>query len=373
MLRACKYRLYPDIAQREQLARTFGCVRFVYNYYLDKKIRLYEENKQSISKTDCNNHLNRELKVEFTWLREVDKFALTNSIYNLDSAFQNFYRRLKEGTDKAGFPRFKSKNSHKYSYKTNLTNNNIEVDFTGNKIKLPKLKWVKAKIHRSYDGKIKSAVISQNPSGKYFVSVLVETEIAELPKTDKATGFDLGINHFLTFSDGEKIANPKNLYKYERKLTKLQRRLSRKLKGSKNRYKMRIKVARVHEKISNARGDFLHKLSSRIIDKNQVIVSEDLSVKNMVRNHRLAKAISDVSWSEFTRQLEYKSEWYGRTYIKIDRFYPSSQICSDCGFRNKEIKDLSIREWTCENCGNHHDRDINASKNILQEGMRMLA
>ena len=194
-----------------------------------------------------------------------------------------------------------------------------------------------------------------------------------LPKTDKAIGFDLGINHFLTFSDGGKISNPKNLYKYERKLVKLQRRLSRKLKGSKNRDKMRVKVARVHEKISNTRGDFLHKLSSRIIDKNQVIVSEDLSVKNMVRNHKLAKAISDVSWSEFTRQLEYKSKWYGRTYIKIDRFYPSSQICSDCGFRNKEIKDLSIREWICENCGVHHDRDINASKNILQEGMRMLA
>ena len=367
MLRAYKYRIYPNEIQKGQLAKAFGCSRFVYNYYLDKKIKGYENGDKSLSKIDLNNHLNRELKKEIIWLKEVDKFALTNAIYNLDEAYQNFFRRVKNGKGKAGFPKFKSRHSNKFSYKTNFTNNNIEVDYEKNNIKLPKLKWCDAKVHRKFEGKIKSATISQNPSGRYYVSILVDEEIKELPKSSKEIGIDLGLSEFLVESNGNKIANPKNLIKNERKLAKLQRQLSKKQKGSKNRNKMRVKVARLHEKIRETRKDLLHKLSSQIINENQVIVC------GMIKNHNLAKAISDVSWSEFTRQLEYKSNWYGRTYIKVDRYYPSSQICSNCGNKNPEIKDLKLREWTCENCGSHHDRDINASRNILQEGKRMLA
>ncbi|TJX15855.1 transposase [Tissierella creatinini] len=373
MLRAYKYRIYPDETQKVQLAKTFGCARFVYNYYLDKKIKGYENGEKSISKIDCNNHLNRELKKELIWLKEVDKFALTNAIYNLDEAYQNFFRRVKTGKDKAGFPKFKSRHSNRFSYKSNSTNNNIEVDYAKNKIKLPKLKWCDAKVHREFDGEIKSATISQNPSERYFVSILVDEKIKELPKTNKEIGFDLGLSQFLIENNGNKIPNPKHLSKNERKLAKLQRQLAKKQKSSKNRNKMRIKVARLHEKITDTRKDFLHKLSSQIINENQVIVSEDINISGIIKNQRLAKAISDASWSEFTRQLEYKAAWYGRTYIKIDRFYPSSQICSNCGFKNIELKNLKIRDWTCESCGSHHDRDINASQNILKEGKRMLA
>lgn len=372
MLKSYKYRIYPTDKQKEQLAKTFGCVRFVYNYYLEKKIKMYKDNKETLSKMDCNNHLNRELKQEFIWLKEVDKFALTNSVYNLNTAYENFFRKVKQGSSNPGFPKFKSKHYNRFSYTTNFTNNNIELRFAENKIKLPKLKWVEAKVHRAFQGTVKSATISKNPSGRYFVSILVDTEIEELPKVDKSIGIDLGIRDFLIDSDGNKVHNPKNLDNYERKLSKLQRQLAKKQLSSNNRRKMRIKVARLHEKISDTRKDFLHKLSSQIINENQVIVSEDLNVSGMVKNKNLSKSISDVSWSEFTRQLEYKAKWYGRTYRKIDRFYPSSQLCSICGSKNIDTKKLSIREWTCKHCGNHHDRDINASRNILEEGLRMI-
>jgi putative transposase len=312
---------------------------------------------------DCNNYTNQILKKEFLWLKEIDKFALTNSIYNMDNAYQKFFK------EHTGFPKFKSKRNHYYSYTTNFTNNNIDVDFTCNGIKLPKLKWIKAKLHRNFVGKIKSATISKTPSERYFVSILVDEEIQQLPKNTNKIGFDLGLKEFLIDTNGKHINNPKTLYKHQDKLTKLQRKLSHKKLGSKNWHKQRIKIAREHEKITNIRKDFLHKLSYEIVKENQIIISEDLNVKGMVRNHNMAKAISDVSWSEFTRQIGYKSDWYGRIYHKIDRFYPSSQTCSECGHINKEVKNLSVREWVCEECGTIHQRDDNASINILNKGL----
>jgi len=366
MLKSFKFRIYPDEEQKQQIHKTFGCARFVYNYYLNKKIELYKNEGKSLSKIDCNNHLNRELKKEFEWLKDVDKFSLTNSIFNLDSAFQKFYK------DKNGFPKFKSKKNNRQSYTTNITGNNIEVDFENNKIKLPKLKWVKAKVHRMFQGQIKSATISKTLSEKYFVSILVDTNIEPLPKSANIIAFDLGIKEFIVDSNDNHIDNPKTLYKYEKKLARLQRKLSKKQKGSKNRNKARIKVVRLHEKIANLRKDFLHKLSSKMINENQVIISEDLQVKNMLKNHKFAKAISDVSWSEFTRQLEYKAKWYGRIYHKIDKWFASSQTCNECGNINKEVKQLSIREWVCSECGSIHQRDENAAKNILNRGLMEL-
>ena len=319
-----------------------------------------------MSRIDCNNWKNKTLKVKYIWLKEVDKFALDNAIINMDSAYQKFFK------EHSGYPKFKSKRNKKKSYSTNFTNGNIEVSFENNKIKIPKLKWVKAKIHRVFTGKIKSATISQVPSGKYFVSMLVETEHTPMKENDNSVGIDLGIKDLLITSDGEKFNNIRITKKYEDKLAKEQRKLSHKVKGSKNWNKQRIKVARIYEKIHNTRIDHLNKISHQLISENQVIVSEDLAISNMVKNHNLAKAISDCGWYELTRQLTYKAEWNGRTYIKIDRYVPSSQTCNVCGFVNKNTKDLSVREWICPQCGTVHDRDINAAINILNEGMRML-
>lgn len=366
MLKAYKYRLYPNKEQGILIQKTFGCCRFVYNQTLAHRKEMYEDKKESMSKIDCNNWKNKTLKVNYEWLKEVDKFALDNAIINMDAAYQKFFK------EHAGYPKFKSKRDNRKSYKTNYTNGNIEVYFGKNKIKLPKLKWVKVKIHREFIGKIKSATISQVPSGKYFVSILVETEQIPMKYTDSKVGIDLGIKDLLITSDGEKIDNLKLTKKYEKKLAKEQRRLSHKAKGRKNWNKQRIKVARIHEKIQNTRIDHLHKISHQLISENQVIVSEDLAVSNMVKNHNLAKAISDCGWYELTRQLTYKAEWNGRTYIKIGRYVPSSQTCNICGYVNKDTKDLSVREWICHECGTKHDRDINAAINILNEGLRLL-
>ena len=366
MLKAYKYRIYPNKQQEEQIQKTFGCCRFVYNQTLAFRKEKYEKNKESMNKVACNNYINQVLKKEYEWLKEVDKFALTNSVYNMDSSYQKFFKKH------TGYPKFKSKHNHYKSYTTNFTNGNIEVLFEDNKIKLPKLKWVKSKVHREFAGKIKSATISQVSSGKYFVSVLVETEHISMKSTDCAIGFDLGIKDLLITSDGEKKENPKYIKKYEDKLAKGQRKLSHKKKGSNNWDKQRIKVARIHEKIHNTRIDNLHKISHELVSENQVIVSEDLAVSNMVKNHNLAKAISDCGWYELTRQITYKAEWNNRQYVKIGRFTKSSQPCHVCGYINLDTKDLSIREWTCPNCGTVHDRDVNAAINILNEGLRIL-
>ena len=366
MLRAYKYRMYPDQEQKMQLAKTFGSCRFVYNYYLSKKMKLYETEQKNMSKVECNNHCNQRLKTEFRWLKEIDKFALTNAIYDLDKAYQKFFK------ENAGFPKFKSKHDHNYSYTTNFTNNNIELNYNDNKIKLPKLKWIKCKLHRKFNGKIKSATISQAPSGKYFVSVLVDAEIQKLPHNDNKIGFDLGLKEFLVDSNENHMERPKALYKYEKRLKELQRQLCKMQKHSNNFKKQTKKIAKLHEKITNIRNDFSNKLSFRIINENQVIISEDLRISNMVRNHNLAKSIADVGWSDFMRKLAYKAQWHGRTYHKISTWYASSQTCSNCGAINKKVKLLSIRDWVCEECMSVHNRDYNAAKNILTQGLKKL-
>ena len=365
ILKAYKVRLYPNDEQQIFFAKSFGCTRFIWNKMLADKIDYYQATKTTLNNTPA------QYKKEFEWLKEVDSLALANVQQNLRVAYNKFF---KQGS---GFPKFKKKGI-KDSYTTNNQKGTVAV--TKNTVKLPKIGHINAKFPDKINGLIKSATISRTPSGKYFVSLLVETIVNELPKTQSNIGIDLGLTDFIVLSDGTKVANPKFLSKLQGKLAREQKVLAkrraaakadqRKLSESRNYQKQRLKVAKVYEKITNARKDFLHKLSFNTIKNHDVIAIEDLNVKGMVKNRKLAKAISDSSWSLFTTMLAYKAEWYGKTLVKIDRWFPSSKTCSNCDhLLTKAELPLSVRTWDCPSCLQRNDRDTNASINILNQGL----
>ena len=359
-----KFRIYPNKTQENLISRTLGCVRFVFNHFLAVRRDEWKANHNSLTYVKTSKLLTDLKKREGTaWLSEVDSMALQETLRNLDRAYQNFFDK------RSGYPRFKSKHSHSQSYRTRNQSNSIRI--VESRIKLPKVGRVKIKQSRTCVGRILNATVSRTASGKYFVSLCVEMEKESLlcPNGGKQIGIDVGLKAFCSDSNGDTVENQYPLKKLQRKLCREQRRLSRKLPKSMNRDKARVRVARVHERIANIRRDFLHKLSTRLARENQTVAVEHLNVKGMLRNHRLAKSISDASWSEFFRQLTYKTELHGGELLKVDTFYPSSQTCSACGYQNPLTKDLSVREWDCPECGAHHDRDVNAAKNILRKAL----
>jgi putative transposase len=360
MHKAFKFRLLPTKEQEVLLSKHFGCSRFIYNHFLSEKQKHYLENKETLKFNACQNMLIKQKKDEgFDWLKEVNSQCLVATLVNLETAYTNFFRK------KSKFPRFKSKkdkNSFQVPQHVSLKTSNI--------VQVPKFKeGLKFVRHRELKGEIKSATISKNPSGKYYISILCVIEKpTKHKKTGKSIGIDLGIKDFIITSEGQRYCNPKFIRKYERRLARKQRILSRKEKGSKGRDKARLSVATVHEKITNSRNDMQHKVSFKLVKDYDMIAIEDLNVKGMVKTPKLSKAISDVAWSSFVSKLKYKAQWYGKEVVVIDRFYPSSKTCSCCDYV-KESLSLDERTWTCSQCNTIHDRDVNASKNILRRAL----
>lgn len=368
--KAYKFRLYPNQEQSTLISKTFGCVRFVYNKMLAERkdtYNKYKDNKTELKKQKLPTPA--KYKDEFLWLKEVDSLALANAQLNLQSAYNKFFREHK------GFPKFKSKKHPIQSYTTNNQGGNIRIK--DNKIKLPKIGWVRCKVHRQIAENeiIKSCTISRTPTGKYYVSILVEYDKEIQPiQVDKNNilGLDMDMKNLYTDSQGIKAEYPRFYRKMLDKLVVEECKLSRCKLGSNNRNKQRIKVAKLHEKVANQRKDFLHKLSKQLADNYDAVVIEDLNMQGMSQTLNLGKSVADNGWGMFTTMLKYKLEWQGKQLVKVDKWFPSSQLCSDCGFQNPETKDLSVREWICPNCGEKHNRDHNAAINIKNEGIRML-
>lgn len=362
MNKAYKFRIYPNTEQRTMLAKTFGCVRFIYNQMLSDKIKHYEETKQKLNNTPA------QYKGEFPWLKEVDSLALCNAQMNLQTAYNNFFK-----SPKTGFPKFKSKKSNRRNYTTNCVNGNIAIE--NDYIKLPKVGLVKMKQHRHIpsDYKLKSVTVSQTPSGKYYASVLFEYENqVQRIKPKTFLGLDFSMHELYKDSDGNEPQYPKYYRQSEKKLAREQRRLSKMQKGSNNRNKQRVKVAKLHERVANQRKDFLHKQSRQITNACDCVCIENLDMKAMAQSLNFGKSVSDNGWGMFVTFLTYKLEEQGKQLVKVDKFFASSQICNTCGYKNPEMKNLSVRAWNCPKCGTHHDRDINAAINIRNEGMQLV-